>query len=99
MIADRGKSGRGLEPTRLARRTFAAVAAGDRAALGFASDATLADLSIILASAMAGDFKIQRALNLDGGPSSAVWLKLADHSAFSIGEQKVVREFVAIERK
>ena len=99
MIVDLGKSVRGLEPTRLARRTFAAVAAGDRAALGFASDVTLADLSIILASAMAGDFKIQRALNLDGGSSSAFWFKRANGSAFSIGEQKVVRNFVAIERK
>jgi len=60
---------------------------------------TLADLSIILASAMAGDFKIQRALNLDGGSSSAFWFKRANGSAFSIGEQKVVRNFVAIERK
>ena len=99
MIVDLGKSVRGLEPTRLARRTFTAVAGGDRAALGFASDVTLADLSSILASAMPGDFKIQRALNLDGGSSSAFWFKRANGSAFSIGEQKVVRDFVVITPK
>jgi exopolysaccharide biosynthesis protein len=99
MIVDLGKAVRGLEPTRAARRTFAAVGNGDRAALGFASDVTLADLSIILAGAMSSDFKIQRALNLDGGSSSAFWFKRANGSAFSIGEQKVVRDFVVIAPK
>ena len=99
MIIDLGKSVRGLEATKLARRTFAAVNSGDRAALGFASDVTLADLSLILATAMPGNFKIQRALNLDGGSSSAFWFKRANGSAFSIGEQKIVRDFVAITPK
>ena len=96
MIVDLGKSVRGLESTRAARRTFAAVGAGDKAALGFCSDVTLADLSNILATVLAPDFKIQRALNLDGGSSSAFWFKRADGSAFSIAEQKPVRDFVAI---
>ena len=99
MIVDLGKSVRGLEATKLARRTFAAITSGDRAALGFASDVTLADLSLILATTMPGNFKIQRALNLDGGSSSAFWFKRANGSAFSIGEQKVVRDFVAIAPK
>ena len=99
MIVDLGKSVRGLEATKLARRTFAAITGGDRAALGFASDVTLADLSLILATAMPSNFKIQRALNLDGGSSSAFWFKRANGSAFSIGEQKVVRDFVAIAPK
>jgi len=98
MIVDLGKSVRGLEPTKLARRTFAAVA-GERGALGFASDVTLADLSLILATAMSSDFKIQRALNLDGGSSSAFWFKRANGGAFSIGEQKLVRDFVVIAPK
>ena len=96
MIADLGKSVRGLESTRAARRTFAAVGAGDKAALGFCSDVTLADLSNILAAISIPDFKIQRALNLDGGSSSAFWFKRANGSAFSIDEQKPVRDFVAI---
>ena len=96
MVVDLGKSVRGLESTRTARRTFAAVGAGDKAALGFCSDVTLADLSNILAAISIPDFKIQRALNLDGGSSSAFWFKRADGSAFSIAEQKPVRDFVAI---
>jgi hypothetical protein len=96
MVVDLGKSVRGLESTRAARRTFAAVGAGDKAALGFCSDVTLSDLSNILASISIPDFKVQRALNLDGGSSSAFWFKRANGSAFSIAEQKPVRDFVAI---
>lgn len=96
MVVDLGKPVRGLESTRAARRTFAAVGAGDKAALGFCSDVTLADLSNILASISIPDFKIQRALNLDGGSSSAFWFKRSNASAFSIAEQKPVRDFVAI---
>ena len=96
MIVDLGKSVRGLESSKTARRTFAAVSSGDKAALGFCSDVTLADLSSILAIVTIPDFKIQRALNLDGGSSSAFWFKRANGSAFSIAEQKPVRDFVAI---
>ena len=99
MIVDLGKSVRGLEANKIARRTFATVAAGDKAALGFCSDVTLADLSSILANVTIPDFKIQRALNLDGGSSSAFWFKRANGGAFSISEQKSVRDFVAIVAK
>ncbi|HET9800912.1 MAG TPA: phosphodiester glycosidase family protein, partial [Chthoniobacterales bacterium] len=96
---DLGKSVRGLESSKMARRTFAAVSSGDKAALGFCSDVTLADLSSILAIVTIPDFKIQRALNLDGGSSSAFWFKRANGSAFSIAELKPVRDFVAIVAK
>jgi uncharacterized protein YigE (DUF2233 family) len=99
MIVDLGKSVRGLETTKMARRTFAAVGSGDKAALGFCSDVTLADLSSILAILTIPDFKIQRALNLDGGSSSAFWFKRSNGSAFSIAEQKPVRDFVAVVAK
>ena len=99
MIIDLGKAVHGLESTRPARRTFAAVATGERAALGFCSDVTLADLATILALPLASDFKIQRALNLDGGSSSAFWFKRRNGSAFSISEEKNVRDFVAVVSK
>jgi uncharacterized protein YigE (DUF2233 family) len=99
MIVDLGKAVRGLESTKLARRTFVATGSGDKAALGFCSDVTLSDLSQILAATMTSDFKIQRALNLDGGTSSAFWFKRANGSAFSISEEKLVRDFVAIAPK
>jgi hypothetical protein len=96
MIVDQGKSVRGLESSKSARRTFAAITSGDKAALGFCSDVTLADLSNILAVVTIPEFKIQRALNLDGGSSSAFWFKRAGGSAFSIAERKPVRDFVAV---
>jgi uncharacterized protein YigE (DUF2233 family) len=93
-LVDLAKPVRGLEATRAARRTFAAIA-GDRAALGVSSDVTLAEAAKILATQL-GDFKIQRALNFDGGSSSAFWCKRATGSAFSIGEEKTVRDFVGV---
>ena len=99
MIVDLGKAVRGLESTKIARRTFSAVGGGDKAALGFCSDVTLADLSKILAVTTIPDFRIERALNLDGGSSSAFWFKRANGSAFSITEQKPVRDFVAVVAK
>jgi hypothetical protein len=95
-IVDLGAKVRGLDDTRSARRTFAAVDRSDRAALGFCSEATLAGLGKILATQFASDFKIQRALNLDGGSSSGFWFKRKDGSALSISEQKSVRDFVGV---
>ena len=95
-LVDLGRRVSGLENSRLARRTFAAVAQDDRVALGFCSDVTLGDLSKILTAPLAADFKIWRALNLDGGTSSAFWFKRRDGSPFSIAEEKDVRDFVAV---
>jgi hypothetical protein len=94
-LIDLAKPVHGLEATRAARRTFAATGSGDRAALGFCSDTTLAELASILATPL-GDFKIQRALNFDGGSSSAFWFRKDDGSAVSIPEEKTVRDFVGI---
>ena len=94
-LVDLAKPVRGLEKIHAARRTFAATGSGDRAALGFCSDATLADLASILATPL-GDFKIQRALNFDGGSSSAFWFRRDDGSALSIPEEKKVRDFVGV---
>jgi hypothetical protein len=97
-LVDLGDRVRGLEATRAARRTFVAIERGDRVALGFCSEVSLADLSRILVGSL-GDFKVQRALNLDGGSSSAFWFKRKDGSAFSIPEQKSVRDFVGVVSK
>lgn len=95
-LVDLGRPVRGLEETHQARRTFAAIAKPDRAALGFCSETSLAELADILASAqLADDFKISRALNLDGGSSSGFWFA-RERDAFSVPEQKTVRDFVAI---
>lgn len=86
-----------LDEKRSARRTFAAVTRGEKAALGVSSELTLAQLGEVLASrSLANDFRIWRAMNLDGGSSSAFWIRKNDGSAFSISEDKSVRDFVAV---
>jgi Phosphodiester glycosidase len=93
-LIDRGKPVLGLESTREARRTFAATA-GSRFALGYCSDISLAQLAALLAVGFS-DFKIRRAINLDGGSSSAFWFKRDNGGAFSIPEQKPVRDFIGV---
>jgi phosphodiester glycosidase len=87
----------GLNDSHLARRTFAATTTSSRALLGICSEISLAELSKILATtSFADDLKIERALNLDGGSSSGFWFARENGSAFSIPEQKPVRDFVGI---
>jgi uncharacterized protein YigE (DUF2233 family) len=96
-LVDEGQRVRGLEATRTARRTFAAIAGVDRAALGFCSGVSLSELAKILATTrLVEDFKIQRALNLDGGSSTAFWFMPENGAAYSIPEQKTVRNFVGV---
>ena len=96
-LVEGNKRIRGLNDSQLARRTFAGIAANDRALLGFSSDVSLAELANILATApILPDSKIRRAMNLDGGSSSAFWFAREDGSAFSIAGRKPVRDFVAI---
>ena len=96
-LVDLGARVRGLDDTRSARRTFAAVARGGRAALGYCDDATLAGLAEILVDAQLSEgFHVWRAMNLDGGSSSAFWFRRGDGSAFAIPEMKRVRDFVGI---
>jgi uncharacterized protein YigE (DUF2233 family) len=95
-LVDRGQPIPGLNDTRPARRTFIITSGADRAAIGFCSGVTLAQLGKILATPeVAPDLKVQRALNLDGGSSSAFWFA-GERGPFSISEQKTVRNFVAV---
>ena len=93
-LVDHGQPVRGLEKMRSARRTFAAIASANRAALGYCPDATLADLAQML-TARLGDFKVQRALNLDGGSSTGLYFKSA-RGLYLYPEEKHVRDFVGI---
>jgi uncharacterized protein YigE (DUF2233 family) len=95
LLVDRGRAVTGLDSSRTARRTFAAVIGPNEIALSYCSHVSLADLAKIMAG-WSGDLKVQRALNLDGGSSSAFWFKRKDGTAFSKSEQKSVRDFLAI---
>jgi len=94
-LVEGGKPVAGLNDTRPARRTFVITTGGERAAVGFSSTVTLAQLGDILATA---ELKVQRALNLDGGSSSAFWFA-GERGVFSVPEQKTVRDFVIVTPK
>jgi len=95
-LVDRAQPVPGLNDTRAARRTFVLTDGSDRAAIGFCSEVTLAQLGKILAArGIVSDLKVHRALNLDGGSSSAFWFA-GERGPFSISEQKTVRDFVAV---
>ena len=96
-LVERGQPIGGLNDSHLARRTFAATTSSSRALVGVCSEVSLAELAKILATtSLAEDLKVERALNLDGGSSSAFWFARENGSAFSISEQKPVRDFVGI---
>jgi uncharacterized protein YigE (DUF2233 family) len=100
LLVDRGRSVPRLNNARSARRTFAAILRGGKAALGVSSHLTLAQLSAALANrSVANDLPFWRAMNLDGGSSSAFWFRRSDDSVVSIAEDKPVRDFVAVEAK
>lgn len=95
-LVDRGKSVIGLDESHSAHRTFVAMGSANLIALGYSSSISLAQLSRVLTvGKITDDFKIERAMNLDGGSSSAFWFKDGT-TPFSISEQKTVRDFVAI---
>jgi Phosphodiester glycosidase len=96
-LADHHEPVPSLDDSHVARRTFVATGTNDRVVLGTCSEVSLAELAAILTTTqLADDLKIQRALNFDGGSSSAFWFARETGSAFSIREQKPVRDFVAI---
>jgi exopolysaccharide biosynthesis protein len=98
-LVDGGKAVPGLNDTRSARRTFILTGGADRAAIGFCSSVTLAELGDILATPRGvPELKVQRALNLDGGSSSAFWFA-GENGPFSIRELKRVRNFVVVAPK
>jgi Phosphodiester glycosidase len=96
-LVEGNKRIRGLDDSQLARRTFAGLAANDRALLAVCSDVSLGQLANIIATTpIVADSKIRRAMNLDGGSSSAFWFAREDGNAFSLPGRKPVRDFVGV---
>lgn len=93
-LVDRGKPVAGLNATRLDPRT---VVFTDGTRIGFASTSplSLAQLGAVLATpgAVPGA-KITRALNLDGGSSTGLWV--ASQPPFYRRELRDVRDFIGI---
>ncbi|MEO8440714.1 MAG: phosphodiester glycosidase family protein [Spartobacteria bacterium] len=92
-LLDRGKPVAGLNDTRSARRTFVLTTTDRRTAIGSCAPVTLAGLARVLAALP--ELKVARALNLDGGSSSAFWCRTSEET-FSVTEMKTVRDFLAV---
>lgn len=94
-LVEDGKPVAGLNATRTAARTVAFQDAKGRAGLLICKSATLAETAALLATpAIFPDGKIVRALNLDGGSSTALWVR--GEPPFYQREWKGVRNYLAI---
>ncbi len=95
-LVDRGQPVGGLNATRPAERTVLLADKKGVAALLVTQPVTLAELAQILATPrLFPELKIERALNLDGGSSTALWVDAAP-APFSRPEWKRVRNAVAV---
>lgn len=99
-LVDGGLPVPGLEATRRARRSLVLVDANGRWSLVTTSRLTLAETASLLAArGQAGEPKVIRALNLDGGSSTALWARgpaPGSAPAVAISEFGTVRNFLAI---
>ena len=99
-LVENGKAVEGLSAKRHARRTFILTDGGNQWAIGYAPPTTLAQLAATLAQhKQFTPFKVQTALNLDGGSSSGLWVKRGDHLPLYLREIRPIRNFVGILRR
>jgi len=97
-LIDRGKPITGLEATRSAARTVVFQDAKGRSGFLSAKSATLAETAELLSTAeIFPGGKIIRALNLDGGSSTALWVR--GSPPYYAHEWKGVRDYLAIVAK
>lgn len=78
-------------------RTFIATDGKSQWAIGIVRSVTLGDLAEMLATpGVLADLQVARALNLDGGRSSAIWMRTAAGEEISEPGWSTVRNFIAI---
>lgn len=96
-LVDAGRAVTNLERSKHTTRTFIATDGGQRWLLGLARNISLGELAEILAQpGSLGDFTIHRALNLDGGHSSALYYRTADGNEHSDPGWSTVRNYLGI---
>ena len=94
-LVDGGKPVAGLNAVRTAARTVVFTDAAGRCGFVVCKSVTLAEMAAILATAdIFPRGKITRALNLDGGSSTGLWVK--GEPAFHLREGKEVRNYLGI---
>ncbi len=96
-LVDRGKPVAGLNSSKRARRTFVATDGKGFWAIGTISPLTLAESGSLLASkAFTEILPVQRALNLDGGSSSAFFFRRADGNSEYLRALTRVRNYLGV---
>lgn len=96
-LIDAGHPLPSLNRTKNATRTFIATDGKRLWAIGTARSTTLAGLAELLASPeMLPGLRVQRALNLDGGRSSALYVRKADGSEITRPGWSTVRNYLAV---
>jgi len=96
-LIDHGEPVTGLNDTRRARRTVVLSDSSGRYGMVVTESLfTLAELATLLATpGIVHELDISRALNLDGGSSSAFWARTADGTVY-LPEAKRVRNFLCV---
>lgn len=96
-LVNNGQPVAGLEARSHRLRTFIASDSEGHWLLGIAESTTLAGLARILSTAgIVKGFEISRALNFDGGKSTALWAQCSDGTVVHEPGISIVRNFVAI---
>ena len=96
-LVDSGRPVPNLERRMHVTRTFIATDGGHRWLFGLARSTSLGELAAILATpALLPGFHIHRALNLDGGHSSALYFRTADGHEHSDPGWSTVRNYLGI---
>jgi uncharacterized protein YigE (DUF2233 family) len=94
-LVDKGRPVTGLNATRAAARTVVFQQSGQGCGVVVADAATLAEMGAILATPqVTGNVPVVRALNLDGGSSTGMWVR--GEREFYLREFKDVRNYLAI---
>lgn len=99
-LVDGGQAVTGLESTRRARRTIVATDGRGRWLIGTVSPLTLAETgSLLAADSFAEILAVRRALNLDGGSSSAFHFQRKDGGAELVRPLTGVRNFLGVVKR
>ena len=97
-LVDGGQASAGLNNVRSARRTAVLTDGHGEWALLTSSAVTLEELGAILAdpALLPDGLHAERALNLDGGSSTALWVQQPGAEPYSAPEFGIVRDFVGV---
>lgn len=96
-LVDQGRPLTSLDKTKVATRTFVATDDGQRWVIGTVRSTSLAGLAELLASpGILPGIRVHRALNLDGGRSTALYARRADGTEISRTGWSTVRNYLAV---